>query len=72
MVTGKNQLPVVFEVPGVTIRSTSWKGMAALRAPERWRTFPNPNGAGSHRLLPELAWSGGSRHSWGLGTCAGL
>ena len=44
----------------------------SLRAPERWRTFSNPNGVGSHRLLPGLAWSGGSRHSWGLGTCAGL
>jgi hypothetical protein len=30
MVTEKNKLPVVFEVPGVTIRSTNWNGMAAL------------------------------------------
>ena len=30
MVTEKNELPVVFEVPGVTIRSTNWNGMAAL------------------------------------------
>ena len=30
MVTETNKLPVVFEVPGVTIRSTNWNGMAAL------------------------------------------
>jgi len=30
MVTEKNELPVVFEIPGVTIRSTNWNGMAAL------------------------------------------
>jgi hypothetical protein len=30
MVTQTNNLPVVFEVPGVTIRSTNWNGMAAL------------------------------------------
>ena len=30
MVTEKEKLPVVFEVPGVTIRSTNWNGMAAL------------------------------------------
>ena len=30
MVTETDKLPVVFEVPGVTIRSTNWNGMAAL------------------------------------------
>ena len=30
MVTEKTKLPVVLEVPGVTIQSTDWNGMAAL------------------------------------------
>jgi hypothetical protein len=30
MVTEKTRLPVVLEVPGMTIQSTEWNGMAAL------------------------------------------
>ena len=30
MVVAKQELPIVLEAPGVTIRSTKWNGMAAL------------------------------------------